>query len=81
MFRGSPCCHVPVRCILRCEHSRTRQLFVDLDIQLFEDGAHVDYADINGWANVFDASYRGDLKAVSFLLENGADVDCTAING
>jgi hypothetical protein len=56
---------------MRCEHSRRkRQLFVDLDIRLFEDGAHVDdCADINGWASVLDASYRRDLKAVRLLVK------------
>jgi ankyrin repeat protein len=47
-----------------------------------ENGATVNYVDINGWTPLLDASYRGDLKAVSFLVENGADVDCkSATNG
>jgi hypothetical protein len=61
--------------VLRCEHSRKRQLFVDMDIRLFEavkdeneaqrlieHGAHVNYADINGGARLLDASYRDDLR-------------------
>jgi hypothetical protein len=77
MFRESPRYRLSARCILRCVHSRKRQLFVDLDMRLFEavkqdgkldearqlieDGAHVNYADMNGWASLLDASYRDDL--------------------